>query len=201
MNGTKPVFPIPCPDAGARSPRKLAHLVLATRHYEDAIRWWVLVLGAKVMYRNELLCFLSYDDEHHRLALVNTANFAPKRREATGLDHVAFTFGHLEDLLHTYERLKGHGIQPVWCINHGPTTSLYYRDPDGVQAELQIDNFDTPEALDAWFGSGAFENNAIGVEFDPEHLLERFRAGDPVHKLVLRGAVTSGKFVTLSVNP
>jgi hypothetical protein len=149
------------------------------------------------MFRNDLLCFLSYDEEHHRIALVNTANYAPKRREATGLDHVAFTFASLDDLLHTYERLKGHGITPEWCINHGPTTSLYYRDPDGVQAELQIDNFSTQQELDAWFKSGAFEENSIGVEFDPEHLVARYRSGEAAERLVGRGAVTSGNFIKL----
>lgn len=199
MSSISQSFPIPCPDAAARSPRKLAHLVLASRHYEEAIHWWGLVLGARVMFRNDLLCFLSYDEEHHRIALVNTANYSAKRREATGLDHVAFTYADLDDLMHTYERLKTHGIRPEWCINHGPTTSLYFRDPDGVQAELQIDNFATQEELDEWFKSGAFEDNSIGVEFDPEHLLTRFRAGEPVERLVGRGSVTSGKFITLSV--
>ncbi|HTD05115.1 VOC family protein, partial [Undibacterium sp.] len=163
MSYTMEQFPIPCPDPEARSPKKLAHIVLATRHFEESIRWWGTVLGAKIMFRNELLCFLSYDDEHHRLALINTANFSSKRRESTGLDHVAFTYGSIDDLLHTYERLKKINIKPVWCINHGPTTSMYFRDPDGVQAELQVDNFATQQELDEWFHSGAFEKNAIGV--------------------------------------
>ena len=29
-------------------------------------------------------------------------------------------------------------------IQHGVTTSLYYEDPDGNFAEMQIDNFATP---------------------------------------------------------
>lgn len=190
-------FPIPCPDPQARPPKKLAHIVLATRYYEETIHWWSLVLGARVMFRNALLCFISYDDEHHRVAFINTANFSPKRRESAGLDHVAFTFGSLDDLLHTYERLKGHSLQPEWCINHGPTTSLYYRDPEGTQVELQVDNFSTAQELDTWFRSGAFADNAIGVEFDPEHLLERHRAGDPEVQLLRSGEVTSRRFVTL----
>jgi len=190
-------FPIPCPDPDARPPVKLAHIVLATRRFDESIHWWSVVLGARVMFRNALLCFLSYDDEHHRLALINTANFSPKRRESVGLDHVAFTFGSLGDLLHTYERLKRHGLRPEWCINHGPTTSMYYRDPDGIQAELQVDNFATAEELEAWFASGAFVENSIGVEFDPEHLLERHKAGEPDTQLMRRGAVTSRRFLTL----
>ncbi|NUA30017.1 VOC family protein [Cupriavidus basilensis] len=197
MSDSMDQFPIPCPDPEARAPQKLAHIVLTTRRFDETIHWWSVVLGARVMYRNALLCFLSYDDEHHRLALINAANFEPKRRESTGLDHVAFTFGSLGDLLHTYERLKGHGLRPQWCINHGPTTSLYYRDPDGIQAELQVDNFAAPEELEAWFRSGAFAENAIGVEFDPEHLLERYQAGEPAALLMRSGEVTSRQFLTL----
>ena len=31
---------------------------------------------------------------------------------------------------------------PVRTINHGPTVSMYYKDPDGNQVELQVDVFD-----------------------------------------------------------
>ena len=41
----------------------------------------------------------------------------------------------------SYARLKGLGIEPDACVNHGVTTSLYYADPDGNQVELQVDNF------------------------------------------------------------
>ena len=38
------------------------------------------------------------------------------------------------------EALEEVGIQPHVPVQHGPTTSLYYRDPDGNMVELQIDN-------------------------------------------------------------
>jgi hypothetical protein len=34
-------------------------------------------------------------------------------------------------------------IRPFYSINHGPTTSLYYTDPDGNRVELLVDNFAT----------------------------------------------------------
>ena len=108
--------------------------------------------------------------------------------QSAGIDHVAFTFASLGDLLHTYRRLAGIGIEPYWCINHGPTTSLYYRDPNGIQVELQIDNFARIEDLNGWMRSGAFQQNPIGVEFDPEVLSERFESGDPLEALVQQGS-------------
>lgn len=169
-------FPLPSPDSQARSPRKLAHVVLATRRFDESIRWWSVVLGARTMFRNEMLCFLSYDDEHHRVALINAPTHSAGQAQTAGVDHVAFTYGTLDDLLHTYARLKDHGMQPVWSINHGPTTSLYYLDPEGVKVELQVDNFESAAELDAWFRAGDFAMNPIGVEFDPEVLLAQHRA-------------------------
>ena len=61
---------------------------------------------------------------------------------------------------------------------------IYYRDPDNNQIELQIDNFDTEEALEEFFASGAFAANPIGVEFDPDDLHRRLLAGEPISELV-----------------
>ena len=52
--------------------------------------------------------------------------------------------------------------------------------------ELQIDNFATAEEGQAWMLSPAFDANPIGVTYDPDTLVERFRAGVPVAELVQR---------------
>lgn len=173
------------------SPRKLAHLVFRTPRYHAMVQWYCTVLGAHPVFANAMLTFATYDDEHHRIAFVNLPHLADLDPMAAGVDHVAFTYDSLSDLLQTYERLKGEGILPVWCINHGPTTSMYYADPDGTRVELQIDNFATNAELDAWFHSGAFAKNPIGVEYDPEELLKMFRAGTPVERLVQQGATNA----------
>jgi len=83
---------------------------------------------------------------------------------------------------------RSNHIEPYWCINHGPTTSLYYHDPDGNQIELQVDNFTTIEQANAFIGSSAFQENPIGVEFNPERLLERYENGDSIEALIAQGA-------------
>lgn len=170
------------------APAKLAHVVLRTAHFEEAKQWYCTVLAGQVVFSNPFLAFLTYDDEHHRVALINSQDAPPPDRKAAGLDHVAFTYASMGDLLATYARLKAADITPYWCINHGPTTSLYYRDPDGTQVELQIDNYPDPDDLAAWFRSGAFKKNPIGVEFDPDRLLERFERGDPLDELIQQGS-------------
>ena len=169
-------------------PIRLAHFVLRSSHYEETKAWYETVLGAHVVFENPLLCFMTYDEEHHRLAIINTADAPDQAPGAVGVDHIAFTFATLGELLSGFRRLQGEGIEPYWCINHGPTTSFYYRDPDGNQVELQLDNFETAEALQSWFQSGDFAKNPIGVTFDPEKLIERFEAGDPIEELVKRGS-------------
>jgi len=171
--------------AGAVSPAKLAHIVLRTSRIEAMRDWYADVLGAEVVFDGGFLAFLTYDDEHHRIALVSDPGAADPGH-VTGLEHVAFTYAGLGDLLRTYRRLRDADVRPHWCINHGPTTSLYYRDPDGNQVEVQIDNFDTEADLLKWFRSGAFAANPIGVEFDPDELLAKFDAGVAAGELVER---------------
>ena len=88
--------------------------------------------------------------------------------------------------LDNYVRLRDRGIRPFFCVNHGPTTSMYYRDPDGNRVELQIDNFATAKEGQDWMLSPAFDRNPIGVEYDPDDLVKRFKAGVPVAELVVR---------------
>ena len=179
------------------SPVKLAHVVLRTGDIKRMTQWYVRVLDGRVVFANDALAFITYDDEHHRVALLNAGTTERPGPTHSGLEHVAFTYAALGDLLDSYQRLKQDDIAPFWCINHGPTTSIYYRDPDNNQIELQIDNFDTEEALKEFFDSGTFAANPIGVEFDPDELHARLRAGEPISELVKQ----SGKPVALNEVP
>lgn len=168
------------------SPTKFSHVVYNTNRLAEMREWYRTVLGARVVFENDRLCFLTYDDEHHRVALADFGPLKPRASDAAGVNHVAYTFRSLGDLLDTYEWLRAAGIQPYRTINHGPTTSMYYRDPDGNQVELQVDNFPVAEGI-AWMQGPAFARNPIGVEFDPDELVKKFKSGVPVAALVARG--------------
>ncbi|VWX50051.1 VOC family protein [Novosphingobium sp. 9U] len=161
------------------SPERFAHMVVRTSKFEELVNWYQTVLGAKPAFKNDILAFLSYDEEHHRVAVLNVPDLAEQPEGIAGFHHVAFTYRSLDELLSTYERLRDLGIMPVFPINHGPTTSIYYADPDGNQIELQVDNYDTVEEATKFFYSDAFAQNPIGVEFDPEDLIRRLKAGEP----------------------
>ncbi|MFT4570770.1 MAG: catechol-2,3-dioxygenase [Hyphomicrobiaceae bacterium] len=179
-------------ERGPVPPAYLAHIVRRTSQPAALVDWYKQVLGARVVYSDETLAFLTYDEEHHRLAIIAIPGLPARSEYGVGTDHVAFTYTDLGDLLYTFERLKGAGIEPFWCINHGPTTSLYYKDPDGNCIELQIDNFASPAETDDWLKSGAFTANPIGVIFDPQDLLARYKAGEPTQDLVARPSLPEG---------
>ena len=44
------------------------------------------------------------------------------------------------------------------------------------------------EKLNAFVRSSAFAENPVGVEFDPDRLLERYCNGDSLHELRLQGS-------------
>lgn len=164
------------------SPAKLAHIVIRTPRFEESISWWKTVLGAETRHQNDFLAFLTYDDEHHRLAILSMPHLVENDRTAAGLEHVAFTYGDLDSLLATYQRLADEGITPIAPIHHGMTLSMYYADPDGNQVELQVDTM-TPTEAEAFMASDVFAANPIGIEFDPADFAARRAAGESVESL------------------
>lgn len=135
--------------------------------------------------------FLTYDDEHHRFAFANLDVLKPEDPEKdprglVGVDHLAYTYASVRDLLENYAQLKAQGIKPYWCIHHGITVSLYYADPDGNQMESQVDCFDSSEEANAFMEGPHFAANPIGVEFDPDDWLARLRAGAAASEFLRR---------------
>ena len=99
------------------SPSKLAHVVFQTNKFDHMKRFYVQFLGGKIIHENETLAFISYDDEHHRIALLNMPpGSKDKDPHAAGLMHVAFTFDTLKDLCTAYKQRKALGIEPGWCV-------------------------------------------------------------------------------------
>ena len=95
------------------------------------------------------------------------------------------------------EHLRGHGV----AVEAGPLerpgargrgTSVYFRDPDGNRVELQVDNFATAEQAND-FMREHYAENPIGILFDPEELIARYEAGEPLEALRQRPKLPPGK--------
>jgi catechol-2,3-dioxygenase len=166
-----------------KPPTKLAHVVLRTNNFKTMVDYYCVFLGAHVIYENDILAFLSYDDEHHRIAIVAVPGTEAKHASSCGLEHIAFTFDNLSDLLLTYRQRKNHGILPDWPVNHGPTTSIYYKDPDGNRIETQVDNYEKADDATDFMKSKSFAENPIGVDFDPEDLIQCLQRGEDEQSL------------------
>lgn len=168
------------------SPAIFAHFVVRTSNYDAMRRWYETVLNARTVFDDGRICFLTYDEEHHRLAIVNVPDLHAPDAKSWGLAHFAYAYNSLGDLLSTYRRLKEAGIVPYRPINHGPTVSMYYHDPDGTSIELQVDAYPTKEAAAAYLQTEAFLKNPIGVAFDPEEMVRKYEAGVPDEELLRR---------------
>ncbi|KAF9877907.1 glyoxalase/Bleomycin resistance protein/Dioxygenase [Colletotrichum karsti] len=134
-------------------------------------------LGGSITYDDETVSFITYNDEQYRITLLPIPETTPKESASCGPEHIALSFDSLADLLLSYRRRWARGIEPVRCVNHGPTTSIYYKDPDGNMLETQVDNFDTVEETTAFMTGANFTENPVGTDFDAEEMIEALRAG------------------------
>ncbi|RVX72412.1 hypothetical protein B0A52_03600 [Exophiala mesophila] len=157
------------------SPIALAHIVLRTtpENYKKMVWFYQELLNGEIVLEEEAFVFLRYDYEHHRVGILKTPDTKPKEGDHAGLEHISFTFATLTDMARIYQHLKDLGIEPYWAVNHGMTSSMYYRDPEKNKVELQIENFDTPEEADAFVRGPLFQSNPIGTDIDPPSWADR----------------------------
>ena len=166
--------------------KKLAHVVLQTTELARLKDWYLKVLDARVVYENSSSAFLTFDDEHHRLAILEIPGLSDRTPITVGMAHTAYTFDSLRGLIAKYADLKDAGITPRVSVQHGVTTSLYYRDPDGNMVELQIDNFATPDEATAYMEREEYHSDFIGPSFDPDQMAKALAEGTPPGQLITR---------------
>ncbi|KAE8383734.1 Glyoxalase/Bleomycin resistance protein/Dihydroxybiphenyl dioxygenase [Aspergillus bertholletiae] len=164
------------------SPSCIGHFGLRTTpdKFEAMVKWHLDFFGGSITLRTEQAAFLAFDDEHHRLVIIQNPNHKPieDRRNAAGIYHIAFTLNSLAELATSYEQKKARGILPHWPVNHGMSTSMYYFDPDGNEFELQVNNFDTPQQARDFMATEEYARNPIGVDIDVDEFLRRVRSGE-----------------------
>ena len=163
---------------------KFAHVVFQTGQPTEMRDWYCTVLDGHVVYEDAALTFITFDEEHHRVALLHPPMPLDRKSPTTAaMHHVAYTFENIDDLLDRYVQLRDRGVRPAVCIAHGVTTSMYYRDPDGNMVEMQIDRFAEPDDATRYMKGPEYAADSVGPAFDPEQLLEARRAGASVEEL------------------
>lgn len=158
----------------------LHHINLKTRRLQKMIDWYATVVGMKLTYQFPGGAWLTNDAANHRLALLTSPQLSedPDKLMHTGIHHSAFEYDTIDNLLDAYAHLKGLGIEPHACLDHGMTTSFYYADPDGNSVELQVDNFGSWQESSEWMRtSPQFASNPIGMPVDPDQMVAARQAG------------------------
>jgi len=157
-------------ERGKVAPVRFEHAGLRTTRLGEMVRWYSTVLQADVTFENASIAFLAYDERNHRLVIINRPGTTEPVPGAAGLDHLAFAYAELDELLSTYRRLRGERITPARTTDHGSSISFYYSDPDGNQVELKVDTITDPAEQLAWLQSEVFRANPVGTPVDPDEL-------------------------------
>lgn len=175
-------------------PLQISEIILRTSRFDALKNWYQVFFGGlrpnletdtggrmKSVPHIERLCFLRIHAAFPYTQVLGIfevpgADVAPRMH--AGLDHMQFRERSLADLFARYAMLKDQGVTPTHCFNHGPSSSFYYRDPDGNTVELSAVNFATEQEYLAFFGSDAFRQNVEGHPIDPEQFIAQRTTAD-----------------------
>jgi catechol-2,3-dioxygenase len=167
-------------------PDKFSHVVIRTHDVERLKQWYQKVFDLEILAEvPSVAAIAAYDEEHHRFAFTAGASEPDEHgRQRTTLKHTAHGFKSLNALLEQYKHLKALGILPVETVNHGPTVSIYYEDPDGNGVEFFTERFHTMEGCKAFMRSEAFQKNLFGYYLDPDVLVKQYEEGMPPDEIM-----------------
>ena len=172
------------------------HVTIKTSRLQQMVDWYRTVIGAEVTFQDANNAWTTNDEANHRVAFLSVPGLRDDADKVchTGMHHSAFEYSCFADLMASYERLKDAGILPAFCLDHGLTISIYYKDPEGNFVELQSDNF-SDWKLSSHFmrTSEDFRSNPIGTFFDPDKVWQAHCDGRPFSSL--QPAIRAGEFV------
>ena len=167
----------------------LHHYALTTTRFEEMKDWYFKVLGMTPTFESAdptadksgmNASWVTNDKANHRIGIVAMPGVTDdtEKHRHTKIHHVAYEYSSLDDLVDTYARLSGIGIDPVVSFDHGATIALYYRDPDQNLLELNTDTFgDWDKSTDFMRNSPQFAAHPNGPRIDPKLLVEAREAG------------------------
>jgi catechol 2,3-dioxygenase len=158
---------------------KLHHVTIKTSRLDEMIAWYGQVIGAQVQFRDQVAAWTTNDAANHRIAFLAVPGLSDDAEKVrhNGMHHCAFEYDSFEELMESFNRLRNTGIEPAFCLDHGLTISLYYKDPEGNFVELQSDNFgDWAKSSEFMRTSADFAANPIGTFFDPARVYQEMKS-------------------------
>ena len=157
----------------------LHHVTFKTNRLDEMIAWYGTVLGGTINFKDDHNAWMTNDEANHRFAFLSVPGLEddPNKVKHNVMHHCAFEYESFSDLMSSYARMRDEGIVPAFSLDHGITTSLYYRDPDGNYVELQSDNFGDWKRSTEWMRTSAdFRSNPIGTFSIQRKCIKRTRA-------------------------
>lgn len=180
------------------SPREMHHVhIFSDENYDAMVEFYQMIFNGEITNVNNhedrmSLTFITYDDHDHRVVVIKRPGWGAKPDKPVGLSHMAFAYNSLGELIYIYKTLKAAGHPaPHWTVNHGNSTSFYYRDPDGNEVETMLDNFSAQETQDYkrfYQFTEDFGEMSEG-NFDPDKMVELYESGVPDSVLLDREQV------------
>ena len=181
----------------------LHHVGIVTTNIETMIEWYAKVLGMKPNFEsltslNEAIlplkaALLTNDRANHRIALLSWPGLSDnsEKHKISRVQHFAFEYKTISDLLNTYSRLKDLTIMPIIVMDHGAVTAFYYHDPDKNTVELFVDNYG------GWDRSSEFMRKMQTHEYvtkpvDPKKIIVAHKSGMTDREIFER--LDSGEF-------
>jgi catechol 2,3-dioxygenase-like lactoylglutathione lyase family enzyme len=122
---------------------RLHHLGITTRNIDAMLSWYRVVLGMDLVHRTDSatgspnggpaikMAWVTNDEANHRFGFVELPGLHADADKAHHhrIQHFAFAYRTLDELLGTYARLEALGINPVLCTTPAPRPPSTTRTP------------------------------------------------------------------------
>jgi len=117
----------------------LHHVALKTTRLREMIDWYSVVLGTDIVHNGPVNAWITNDAANHRIALFALPGQSddPQKSTHNGIHHTAFEYENFADLMSSFKRMSDESLVPAFCLDHGMTTSLYYRDPTVISSNCR----------------------------------------------------------------
>ena len=153
------------------TPVKFAHVVFRTPDLDRLVEWYCTVLNAHVAMKNDFIAFLTYDDEHHRVAMVLDPRIT-ETDPAFGASRRRPRVVHLRVARRSRRHLRTtEGARHRAVLDDRPRPDHVAllprsRRQPGRAADRQLRH--ASKRCNEYFRSGAFNENPIGTNIEVE---------------------------------
>ena len=141
--------------------KRVGHLVLNVKNVQKSTQFYTEVLGFQVALQKTDATFLTCGKIHHDLALFQASPMAtPVSKGVLGLNHMELQVEDFDMLTKYYHVLKDRELIDR-TTDHGMTSSIYLKDPDGNGIELFCNNQDNPADGLSMMGDSERQNTEL----------------------------------------